>query len=215
MARKAVLCGINNYANAPLKGCVNDAQNVRDLLINSFGFLPDDIHLLSDEQVVKPELLRQWSWLTDGARAGDTLVFHFSGHGSYVPDESGEEQDLRDEITCLQDMNFDDPDTYVSDDEWYSLAQQVDPAVQLIILKDTCHSGGSARFIGVRTDDGQERVVLASPGELQGLGIDEPIAEHDVSNARFLVPPRAAARSWRGEVGTSRITRLAEIPLPA
>jgi hypothetical protein len=157
----------------PQEGCVNDAHNVRDLLIANFGFRPEEIHTLEDEQVVKTELFAQWDWLTSGARPGDILVFHFSGHGSYVPDESGEEPDLRDEITCLQDMDFNDPATYLTDDEWYELAQRVDPAVQLIILKDTCHSGGSARF---------------------------------------LVSPQAPARAWRGEVGTTRPTRLAEVP---
>jgi hypothetical protein len=213
MTRKAVLCGINNYASAPLKGCVNDAHNLRDLLVNSFGFPPEQIHLIEDEQVIKPELLRQWDWLTSGAKAGDILVFHFSGHGSYVPDESGEEQDMRDEITCLQDMDFNDPATYLTDDEWYELAQRVDPAVQLIILKDTCHSGGSARFLGVRGEDGQERVVLANnPAELKGRRSSDPPPESSISNARFLVPPQAPARAWRGEAGATRPTKLAEVP---
>ena len=212
MTRKAVLCGINSYASAPLKGCVNDAHNVRNLLITNFGFRPEEIHTLEDEQVVKTELLAQWDWLTSGARAGDILVFHFSGHGSYVPDESGEEPDMRDEITCLQDMDFNDPATYLTDDEWYELAQGVDPAVQLIILKDTCHSGGSARFIAVQSADGQERVVLAHPAELQGRRSSDPPLESSISNSRFLVPPQAPARAWRGEVGTTRPTRLAEVP---
>jgi hypothetical protein len=213
MTRKALLCGINSYANAPLKGCVNDAHNVRDLLVNNFGFRPEEIRLLEDEQVVKAELLRQWEWLTSGATPGDVLVFHFSGHGSYVPDESGEELDLRDEITCLQDMDFNDPATYLTDDEWYELARGVDPAVQLIILKDTCHSGGSARFIGVRSADGQERVVLANnPAELKGRRSSDPPPESSLSNTRFLVPPHAPARAWRGEVGSTHPTRLAEVP---
>jgi hypothetical protein len=194
MTRKAVLCGINSYASAPLKGCVNDAHNIRDLLITNFGFRPEEIHTLEDEQVVKTELLAQWDWLTRGAKAGDILVFHFSGHGSYVPDESGEEPDMRDEITCLQDMDFNDPSTYLTDDEWYELAQRVDPAVQLIILKDTCHSGGSARFIAVRSEDGQERVVLAHPAELQGRRSSNPPPESSISNTRFLVPRQAPAR---------------------
>jgi hypothetical protein len=212
MTRKAVLCGINNYANAPLKGCVNDARNVRDLLVNNFGFPPEEIHLLEDQQVVKAKVLRQWDWLTSGARAGDILVFHFSGHGSYVPDESGEEQDLRDEITCLQDMDFNDPATYLTDDEWYELAQRVDPSVQLIILKDTCHSGGSARFIDVLGDDGRKRVVLSNPAELKGRRSSDPPPESSISNARFLVPPQTAARAWRGQVGSTRPTRLADVP---
>ena len=119
---------------------------------------------------------------------------------------------MRDEITCLQDMDFNDPSTYLTDDEWYELVQRVDPAVQLIILKDTCHSGGSARFIAVRSEDGQERVVLAHPAELQGRRSSDPTPESSISNTRFLVPPQAPARAWRGEVGTTRPTRLAEVP---
>ena len=30
-------------------------------------------------------------WLLHDARPGDTLVFHFSGHGTQVPDENGDE----------------------------------------------------------------------------------------------------------------------------
>jgi hypothetical protein len=212
MARKAVLCGVNAYANAPLRGCINDAHNIRDLLVSSFGFDPGDIHLLEDGQVVKTEVLKEWSWLTTGAQAGDTLVFHFSGHGSYVPDENGDEQDLRDEITCLHDMNFEDPNTYLSDDEWYVLTQQVDPSVRLIVIKDTCHSGGSSRFIGVRADDGMERIVLASPADLQGHGAGDLIPERAVSNARFLVPPHVPAEAWRGGSRSALRSRQASVP---
>jgi hypothetical protein len=60
MTRKAVLCGINSYGSAPLKGCVNDAHNVRDLLIADFGFRPEEIHTLEDEQVVKTYPFRGW-----------------------------------------------------------------------------------------------------------------------------------------------------------
>jgi formylglycine-generating enzyme required for sulfatase activity len=110
-------------------------------------------------------------------------------------------------------MDFNDPATYLTDDEWFELAQRVDPAVQLIILKDTCHSGGSARFIGVRSKDGQERIVLANnPAELKGRRGSDPPPESSLSNTRFLVPPHAPARAWRGEVGSTHPTRLAEVP---
>ena len=202
MTRKAVLCGINDYSYAPLRGCINDVDNIYQLLVETFHFSPSDIHLLTDAKVTKPNIRQEWQWLTQGAQEGDTLVFHFSGHGSHVPDLNGDEQDLRDEISCLCDMNFNNPNTYITDDEWYDLAQQVNPSANLILIKDTCHSGGSSRFLGVRTEAGKDRVILADVQQLEGHTLGEVIAEHEVTNARFLVPPDLSAEEWYG--GESR-----------
>jgi hypothetical protein len=211
MARKALLCGINAYAEAPLRGCLNDVRNLRDLLISTYDFSPGDVRVLEDEAAVKSRLLQEWQWLVGDAAEGDTLVFHFSGHGSYVPDRNGDEEDLRDEITCLYGMDFDDPGTFLSDDEWYELARAVSPAVHLLLIKDTCHSGGSSRFLRVRTDEGAERTILAPerPTPARGEG---PVPERTVTNARFLKPPQASENAWRGRVGAVRTTRLAQVP---
>jgi metacaspase-1 len=213
MARKAVLCGVNGYPMAPLRGCINDAENLRSLLIKSFGFRPQEIHLLKDEQVVKPNLRKEWQWLTAGAKAGDTLVFHFSGHGSNVPDRNGDEADRRDEITCLYDMDFNNPASYLSDDEWYDWAQQVNPEAHLIIIKDTCHSGGSSRFVKVEDEAGHKRDILAEAHQLQDYSLGETILEQRVTNARFLVPPDLSAQGrWSGAAATAVInpSRLSE-----
>lgn len=207
MARKALLCGINAYADQPLRGCVNDVLNVQRVLLDRFGFSSADVQLLLDQACLKSRLLEGWRWLTSGAQAGDVLVFHISGHGSYIPDPQGEEADLRDEITCLANFDFNDPDSYVSDDEWYQLTQAVDPNVHLLVVKDTCHSGGSSRFIGVRQASGIEKIILARSSELNRHQASEVIAEEALSNARFIVPPSCLPKpgstavpvaAWRG-----------------
>jgi hypothetical protein len=38
------------------------------------------------------------------ARSGDTLVITYSGHGTWVPDSSGDEPDGRDEALCPHDI---------------------------------------------------------------------------------------------------------------
>jgi len=38
--RKALLVGINQYPDNPLKGCVNDALMVGNMLIDHYGFVP-------------------------------------------------------------------------------------------------------------------------------------------------------------------------------
>ncbi len=101
MVRKALLCGINAYPKQPLRGCVNDVQSLRDLLVRQFDFRPEDIHLLRDAEGVKSRVRKEWQWLTAGAAPGDTLVFHFSGHGSNVRDQNGDENDGRDECGVM------------------------------------------------------------------------------------------------------------------
>lgn len=197
MARKALLCGINAYIDQPLNGCVNDALNLQKLLQDHCGFAQDQIQLLLDHDCIRSKLLQGWSWLTEGARPGDVLVFSFSGHGSYIPDQDGDESDLRDEITCLQNFDFSDPDSYLSDDEWFILTQAVPEGVHLLILKDTCHSGGSSRFIGVRRANGQDKIILANTHQLSAFGAADVIPETAVSNSRFIVPPQLPAEAWQ------------------
>ena len=48
-------------------------------------------------------------WLTDGAGPGDVLVFHYSGHGSQVDDDSGDEWECRDEILVPYDHDWSNP----------------------------------------------------------------------------------------------------------
>lgn len=203
MARRALLCGINAYVGQPLNGCVNDALHLQSLFRDHFGFPSEQIQLLLDQDCIRSNLLEGWRQLTEGAVAGDVLVFHFSGHGTYIPDQQGEEADLRDEITCLQDFDFSDSNSYLTDDEWFELTQSVPEDVHLLILKDTCHSGGSSRFIGVRQSNGMEKIILANTGELKAFGAADLIPEASVSNARFIVPPQLPAEAWQHS-GTSR-----------
>ncbi len=85
-ARKlALLVGINQYPAIRLNGCVTDVELQRELLIYRFGFLPEDILILKDagatrtliETAIDEHLVAQ-------AKAGDVVVFHFSGYGSQV-----------------------------------------------------------------------------------------------------------------------------------
>jgi hypothetical protein len=159
---------------------------------------------LLDQECVKSRLLEGWQWLTEGAQAGDVLLFHFAGHGSYIPDKDGEEEDLHDEITCLQNFAFDDPDSYMVDDEWYELVQSVDAGVQLLIIRDTCHSGGSSRFMRVRQVTGKEKIILASKRDTNHYTFGDVVDEHVLSNARFIVPPHLPAETWQGGVSKRR-----------
>lgn len=96
----ALLVGVNAYPNGipSLKGCLTDVRMQYELLVHRFGFKPEDIVIVSDNSDELPTN-RIWGTpnrlniltafeehLIKQAKAGDIVVFHFSGHGSLVFD---------------------------------------------------------------------------------------------------------------------------------
>lgn len=82
----ALLVGINQYPRSTvLNGCVTDVELQRELLIHRFGFKPSDIMTLTDSQASRENIeVAFLEHLTEQAKPGDVVVFHFSGYGSRV-----------------------------------------------------------------------------------------------------------------------------------
>lgn len=148
MADKALLLGINSYKKVnSLRGCVNDVDNMRKLLTEVFGFNPSNVKVLLNDKVVKKDVKAQMAWLFKDAKPNDRVVFHFSGHGSQTVDHDGDESEAVDELLCLYDMDFGDPDTYLLDDELRDWAKKLPTGVQLTFVLDNCHSGTGTRML--------------------------------------------------------------------
>ena len=146
MADKALLVGINNYAHvSDLRGCVNDVLSMHNTLSEQYGFEDSQFRELLDEEATKRQIEDGFRWLLDGAQLGDRLVFHFSGHGSFI--ESTDSDESVDELLCLQNMNWDDPDSYLVDDQLGVLLEGVPPGVRLTVVLDSCFSGTGTRAI--------------------------------------------------------------------
>lgn len=80
--RKALVVGFDNYKNARLKGCINDAQNIsNELERNSDGSKNFDVKLITDKnnKITKGELRREIETLFRGTC--ETALLYFSGHG--------------------------------------------------------------------------------------------------------------------------------------
>jgi len=145
--KKALLVGINDYPGTAndLMGCVNDVNDVRDLLTASCGFKVEDVTLLTDRDATCANLVEALAALVREARAGDHLVFHFSGHGSQVPDSSGDEPDALDEILCPYDLDW--QDKVIRDDDLNRIFAPVPPGALVEVLLDSCHSGTGLRDV--------------------------------------------------------------------
>ena len=110
--RKALLVGINRYPDPrnELKGCVNDVRQMAETLKTRYGFPGDgNMRILTDARATTKAILDGLAWLAAGTSPGDSLVFHYSGHGSQVPDKHGDEADRLDEILCPYDLDWDHP----------------------------------------------------------------------------------------------------------
>lgn len=82
----ALLVGINQYPRSTaLGGCITDVELQRELLIHRFGFTPSDILTLTDSKATRENIETAFiEHLSEQAKAGDVVVFHFSGYGSRV-----------------------------------------------------------------------------------------------------------------------------------
>jgi hypothetical protein len=68
-----------------LLGCLTDVELQRELLLSRFGFQPNDVLCLTDQQATRQAIEQAFiTHLTEQARPGDIVVFHFSGLGSRV-----------------------------------------------------------------------------------------------------------------------------------
>lgn len=92
--KHALLIGINNYYSSPLqvstslKGCVNDALAVKATLINNYGFEENKITTLLNNQATKENVIVAFMSILKSCKAGDALVFYFSGHGVWMSNPS-------------------------------------------------------------------------------------------------------------------------------
>jgi len=192
MARRAVMVGINDYRGiSDLRGCVNDVTNMRDVLRTYLGFKNTDIRVATDSRATKAGILTRLNWLVSGAKAGDFLVFHYSGHGSQIRDrgEQDELEDGMDELICPHD--FDWNGSYITDDDLNAIFKTLPKGVLLEVFLDSCHSGTGLRDINF--------------GRPADLG---PAAGQPASVPRYLPPPVDIVCRHEGEEDDLKAVKL-------
>ncbi|HDD35666.1 MAG TPA: DUF4384 domain-containing protein [Candidatus Desulfofervidus auxilii] len=158
-AKRALLIGINDYKHlsskptgaktiSDLKGSINDVKAMKEILIKRYGFTPEAIKVLIETEATKKNIIKAFNeWLIKGSKEGDLVLFYFSGHGSKVPDQNGDEDDGYDEVLCPYDIVPDGGYNTIIDDQLGDMLRQLEGRNVVIIL-DACDSGGMVRSIG-------------------------------------------------------------------
>lgn len=164
----ALLVGINKYPGnqMALRGCVNDVLLQKHLLVYRFGFNPNDIKILLDEQATRKGILTAFEQhLINQAKPGDTVVFHFSGHGSQIQDPDKDEPDGLNGTLVPIDSGYQPNGGEVQDIMGHTLfllmyALKTD---NVTVVLDSCHSGGAKRGnFAVRSRDGGRKFQAIS-----------------------------------------------------
>lgn len=122
-------------SNGRLEACINDAEEMEKLALAQ-GFKV--LGVLRDSQGTRQAVKDAFTQASKALKSGDIFLFTYSGHGSFVPDENGDEPDNADETWCLFDG-------MLIDDEVNLLWQAFAPGVRVFVLLDCCHSGSAIR----------------------------------------------------------------------
>ncbi|MEM3538449.1 MAG: caspase family protein [Nitrososphaerales archaeon] len=170
LTKWALIIGINDYGGVDnLRGAVNDAKKVYNLLLNDFNFPKDKVRLLTDEvrkatddiNGTRETIINALNWLRDNINPGDLVVIYISAHGGRARNTNEPEYIV--------------PHTgaWISDNEFATKINEIaDHSPKLVVILDVSFSGGFIYDGGVPANLAQGnpvgRIVLTACDEALG-----------------------------------------------
>jgi len=150
--KRALLIGINYFGqDGELRGCQEDVTHM-DEWLETLGYT--DIVVMKDGKFdkthsrplapTKDNILRELYSIVSRCKAGDSLLVHYSGHGSQLKTtEPKNERDGKDETLCPVDYNYAKIDNgFIHDNQLHDiLVKSLPEGVKLRMVCDSCHSG--------------------------------------------------------------------------
>lgn len=141
MVKIALIFGCN-YAGtkSELGGCINDANHIEEHL-SSKGYMCHkyvDSNFDVDRRPTRNTIINTLRSTVQTLESGDVLFISYSGHGSWIPDRDGDEEDGRDECLCPCDYST---AGMITDDELRNILSLAPRDSKIFVLFDCCHSG--------------------------------------------------------------------------
>jgi hypothetical protein len=229
--RWALIVGVNDYvayedvASGDLRGAVNDAESVQEVLVERWGFRPENVLLLRDREATRAGIEAGFTeWLGGKVGPEDLVVFFFAGHGSQVWDEDGDEIDGLDETIAPADVMVASPENDITDD---MLGQWIEglPTDEVVVILDSCHSGTGTRLLGTQMrprflqrdlpvpdgvtppPSGTRGTAAQSRDMDRGAAVELAAAAPDQSAMDAMFPPEAGAPSFAGGAFTTHLVQ--------
>lgn len=199
--RWAFIVGISDYINlgegegGDLAGPEQDVPRMRDVLVQRYGFPEENVRTLVNHDATKAAIEEGITgWLVQNARPGDVAFIYYSGHGSQMWDEDGDEDDGLDETIAPADVIPSDTRNDISDDEFNRWLGML-PTDNVIVFLDNCNSGTGTRD-----------VTPFSAGRLLARDMDQ--VERPAGAARRALPGQSEDATGF-DAGETRVLELA------
>ncbi len=148
-ARRALVIGNDAYPEPwQLNSCVNDAKAFAAWL-EEVGFEKHEIQVITNANRV--QMLGALNTLASATsrQPHDQVVIYYSGHGSKVDDDNGDEEDGQDEVLVAIGGPGDSTSLgseVVRDDQFYDFLQRIRSRTeQVVVVLDSCFSGGTMK----------------------------------------------------------------------
>ena len=149
---RALLVGVGRYSDpqiTDLLGPQNDVKAMKKVLLEGgYGLEAENLVTLTDEEATLDRFRKEIKKITEHSKENDVVLIFFSGHGSQRPDGNGDEADKTDETLLFHHARTRTGEELV-DDELNNLVRAI-PAGHVLLILDSCFSGGGFREEGVK-----------------------------------------------------------------
>jgi len=137
LPKLALIIGISDYAGTSndLNYCDDDALEVRDTLVQKYGFSSSNITLLLDTEATDANIRAGIEWLITNSGPDSHVVFWYSGHGSRSNKNMDDDPERQDECIIPHELSR------IWDGELANYFAQV-TSNYFWIGFDSCYSGG-------------------------------------------------------------------------
>jgi hypothetical protein len=150
-ANHALILTIGTYSdpNANLPGIDLDAQNAA-LIAKTMGVPEANIQFLKDSSLTLAGFQKAFSDLGQKVKTGDNVFVYYSGHGTQMQAGAGQ---------CLEGMVTFDMKTFRDTEIQKYLTELSQKAARVIMMNDSCFSGGQAQSKSTRSLNGKTIVA--------------------------------------------------------
>ncbi len=137
----AVIIGIADYqgTGSDLWHPDEDAKEMYTELTRQRGYPKANVKLLTNNKATAAAIVSAIDWLIANEKAGDEVVFFYSGHGYRAPDSDGWDSDVEsdgyDEMIVTYDF-------YGLPDGWFKQKFAAIESTKFALMFGSCHSGG-------------------------------------------------------------------------
>jgi hypothetical protein len=160
----ALVVGIGEYAENPEQnrpGMILEANDFRDLLLQTSWWSADHIKLLTAEDATRSNILAGFRWLNTMASSDDVVLVYLSTHGNYLPLDipPQDEADDVDEMLVTY-WGFAYNTSFITDDQINIMLNQL-KSNNVCLIVDSCYAGGfNDHWKLLKSSPEQHRVII-------------------------------------------------------